>query len=277
MVSIGSPLPLGRFKFSVVREIGRGGFGIVDEIKVLESNASGTRSGTHLARKRLNDNFATHPEARERFDREIEQVRAMKHIDGVVNFRGQNVPGGTRFYVMPLYPNNLRSYLASCGIQPLQNTARFCAAIADTLVHAHALGFIHRDLKPENILLNDNNTHVVADWGLGYFMHQQSKVLIPLTRGGMGSEYYCSLEQWATGKCDQTGDVYSLGMMAAELVLGEQATLVYQGAGITVDLLPGNDRSSKLFNAAVRRMTNMVPHLRPQSMSDVASELRALA
>ena len=273
---ISAPLPPGRFNFKIIGDIGRGGFGVVDEIEVVASN-SNLVVGSRHARKRLNESFNTHPEARERFEREIAQVRAMADIPGVVAFRGENLPGGERFYVMPRYPQSLRQFIAANGARPWREVARFSAAVADTMGAAHARGCIHRDLKPENLLLTTSNGHVVADWGLGYFMHQHSKVLMPLTRGGMGSEYYCSMEQWASGKCDAAGDIYSLGMLTAELVLGAQAAILHQGAGLAADIATEASYGAQDFNRLLRVMTSVLPQKRPQTMGDVADSLRAAA
>jgi hypothetical protein len=114
---------------------------------------------------------------------------------------------------------------------------------------------------------------VIADWGLGYFVHRESKVLKHLTRGGMGTEYYCSLEQWTTGKCSVTGDVYSLGMVLGELATGRQESITV-GTGIQRDLLLLSSAGRVHFNAILRKMTSPFPSARIQYMNVVADRLR---
>lgn len=268
-----SALAAGRFHFKVIGHLGRGGFGQVDEVVITESN-SARPVGAHYARKRLNEAFNSHPEARERFEREIVQLRGMRDLSGIVTYRGENVPGEDTFYIMDVYPRSLRQFLASNPDgRPWREVARFCASIARTMAKAHHRGFIHRDLKPENILLTSASRPIIVDWGLGRFMHQASKVLVPLTRGGMGTEYYCSMEQWATGQCDQRGDIYSLGMLIGELANGSQVPIAYQGAGIRVGVTNESSLGAVRLGRFVRQMTEVLAHERPATMHDVAAGL----
>lgn len=260
-----------QFLISPVRTCGTGGLGTVDEVVVIETNNSHP-VGTHLARKRLNAKWKDYPNARERFEREIRTISAMRH-PAIISFEGQNLPGDERFYVMPVYPGSMRDLLnANPTGFAWRDVARFGSTLADALAYAHGYGYIHRDLKPENILLDANNTPVISDWGLGYFVHQYSKVL-DLTHGGMGTEYYCSLEQWTTGKCQETGDVYSLGIVLAEMVRGVSRARIIPGLGLQEDIVPEVGSASRTFNAYLRKMTTAVAISRPQQMRDVKTQL----
>lgn len=275
MVAAMTLLP-GQFMIRPIRVIGEGGLGIVDEVEVVDSNQSHP-VGTRLARKRLGAKWANDPGAQNRFKREIEMLRTMGHPN-IVSLEGVNLPGSERYYVMPCFQRgSLRSWLLAGGrfVSALQ-VCRFVALIADALAYAHSKNFIHRDLKPENILLSDQGQPVVADWGLGQFVHLHSKVL-DLTKGGpMGTHYYCSLEQWSHGRCDQTGDVYSLGVVLAELAAGRALPIAPVGSGIREDVVTGGGRFAQHFNATVRRMTALVPAARFQSIAEVAATLRAI-
>jgi serine/threonine protein kinase len=269
-----SRLPVGQFKFKWGRALGAGGLGKVDEIIVTESNC-GFPVGTRLACKRLNEKWRAQPEARERFEREIKVLSQMNH-PSIVTLQAENLPGSNeRFYMMTLYPKSLRDLLATrpSGVAWTE-AAGFAALLADAMAYAHAAGFIHRDIKPENILLNASNAPIIADWGLGYFIHKESKVLQQLTRGGMGTEYYCALEQWNTGKCEESGDIYSLGVMLAELICGHQLPISFVGMGIDQDVVSNNTYGAQLLNTAIRTMTHFLPQSRIQSMAEVARQLR---
>lgn len=275
MVAAMTLLP-GQFMIRSIRPIGEGGLGIVDEVEVVDSNQSHP-VGTRLARKRLSARWSDDPGAQHRFEREIEILRTMDHPN-IVSLEGVNLPGFERYYVMPYFKRgSLRSWLAAGGrFEDVQQVCRFVATVADALAHAHAMNFFHRDLKPENILLSDRGHPVVADWGLGQFVHLHSKVL-DLTKGGpMGTHYYCSLEQWSHGRCDQTGDVYSLGVVLAELAAGRALPIAPVGSGIRHDVITGEGRLAQHFNATVRRMTAPVPASRFQSIAEVAAALRAI-
>jgi len=270
-------VPPGQARFNWGRHLGSGGLGRVDEGIVTQSTMPSLPVGARFAVKRLNPQWANHPEARTRFEREINALRTMAHPN-IVTLKGESLPeSNERYYGMPLFPRSLRSFLTSRGAAfPWANVAESGAELADALAHAHSRGFIHRDIKPENILLTKDNVPVIADWGLGYFIHKESKVLQQLTQAGMGTEYYCSLEQWDTGKCTATGDVYSLGVMLAELASGHQVPLAmgYAGSGIGVDVVVANSKGAKLFNDIIKKMTEFLASRRIQSMTEVAQQLR---
>ena len=271
-------LPPGQFRFEYVRQIGAGGLGRVDLIRVTASNAVGKPVGSEWAVKRLNARWAANPAMQQRFEREIAALQSMSHAN-VMTFEGENLPGVQRFYVMPIFAHSLRTLIASGTMRgDWRRIAGFGAVLADAMQYAHERGFFHRDFKPDNVLYNVNGPLIIADWGLGYFVHKQSQVLQHLTVGGMGTEYYCSAEQWATGKCDRRGDIYSLGMTLDEWVVGRQRQITV-GAGLPADAAPsgGLTPGARRFNALLIRMTQFASRARPAQMRDVAAELRACA
>lgn len=261
----------GEFSIRHVRPLGEGGLGLVDLVEVVDSYRSHP-IGTLLARKRLNDRWAQEPNTQQRFEREIEMLSNMRHAN-IVSLEGVSLPGGERSYFMPFYPATLRSQLNQKVRYPLAAVATLGHTVTQALSYAHGLGYTHRDIKPDNILLDAKGTPVISDWGLGQFIHKHSKVL-NLTRGGpMGTEYYCSLEQWASGKGGVAGDVYSLGMTLAELALGVPASIPAVGVGIQNDLVPSNTVAGSRFNVLIRRMTHMVAAHRHGTMQQVAADL----
>jgi len=179
--------------------------------------------------------------------------------------------------MMPIFSNTLRKYIASGALRGRwQHIALHGARLADAMQYAHDHGFMHRDFKPDNVLFNDGGPLIVADWGLGYFVHKQSVVLQHLTVGGMGTEYYCSAEQWATGKCDCRGDIYSLGMTLDEWATGRQRPITV-GDGLATAPFSGRTPGAIQFEALLRRMTEFASRARPSSMREVAAALRAVA
>jgi serine/threonine protein kinase len=269
------PLLPGQFTIQPLRTIGEGGLGIVDIVQVVASNQSHP-VGTQLARKRLNAQWASEPGAQQRFEREIQLLASMSH-PSIVSLQGVSLPGGERSYFMPYYPATLRSQLNNAVRYPLTAVASLGHTVAHALAHAHGLGYTHRDIKPDNILLDARGNPVISDWGLGQFIHKHSKVL-NLTRGGpMGTEYYCSLEQWASGKGGVPGDVYSLGMTLAEVALGSPARIAAVGMGIQNDIFPSNTVAGQRFNILAKKMTSIVPTQRHSTMLEVAADLLTIA
>lgn len=276
MLTTYSTLLPGRFFVRHVKPIGSGGLATVDQVLVTQSNSK-HRVGSHLARKRLGAQWQNDAGAQGRFEREIEMLDAMNHPN-IVSLEGVSL-SGENWYVMPLFRSgSLRGFIQTGGsLGSIQNLTLFVAKIADALNYAHAMNFIHRDLKPENILISDAGEPVVADWGLGQFIHQHSLV-VDFTQGGpMGTGYYCSLEQWSTGRCDVTGDVYSLGVVLAELAAGRAIPITPIGSGIRQDVVSGNTVAAMHLNALIKKMTAFAPATRPQTMIEVSAALRRIA
>ena len=253
-----------------VRPLGQGGLATVDEVEVTSDGGPYVR-GTRLARKQLGAHWSRDPGAQQRFEKEIEILSTMNH-SGIVTVAGVSVPGIPRFYLMPLYPRSLRGLIQQHG-QPigLPWTADFGLKLCRTLQYAHGLGFVHRDLKPENILMDNQNQPVIADWGLGQFIHRQSKVLD--LKGSQELPYYCPAEQWSTGHCGVPGDVYSLGLILAELVIGYRLPIQPAFSGIHQDVLLGITPQSSYFNQTIRKMTKAAASTRHQSMLEVEVDL----
>lgn len=265
--------PPGEFRFRPVREIGRGGFGIVDEVLIV-SSACELPIGSRWARKRLHAKWATDPTAQARFEREIEALRSMDHPN-IVSCDGHNLPGEERFYMMPLFSNSLRLLIAARNkVGDWRFAASLGVTVAEALAYAHDRNFIHRDIKPENLLFNPQGPLTITDWGLGGFVHQHSRVLTHLTRGGMGTEYYCSVEQWTNRPCDDRTDVYALGMTLDELVTGAQRPLPAVGVGLSRFSPRSSAPGAQALHAVLVTMTALTPSGRLANMRTVAAELR---
>ena len=266
-------LPHGEFRFKVVAPIGSGGLGVVDEIEVTESNCVHS-VGTRLARKRLGKQWQPYPAARERFEREITALESMRHPN-IITVQGHNLPSEERFYCMPKCEKSYRKVLSDHGRGfEWTSVAKFGTLIAGALFHAHALGFIHRDLKPENLLVDKSDHMYIADWGVGYFIHQRSVVLKLTQAGGLGTAHYCPLEQWGGHKADPRMDIYALGMTLAELAQGKQIAGMKIGRGIQADTVNPTTIGAKIFNATLQGMTAMDINARISTMEDVIASLR---
>lgn len=126
---------------------------------------------------------------------------------------------------MPLLQGgSLRDRLLRDGRLAPEEAVRLARQVASALEAAHALGLVHRDVKPENILLDANGDALLTDFGIARELAvlKQSGVTRTLARTGipMGTPEYMAPEQLLGEPTDQRVDVYALGAVLYELLVG---------------------------------------------------------
>src|SRR4029077_2996274 len=156
----------------------------------------------------------------ERFLAEIKLTANLQHPH-ILPLFDSGAADGFLFYVMPFVDGeSLRDRLHREKQLPIPDAVRITTEVAGALDYAHRHGIIHRDIKPENILLHDGRA-LVADFGIAL---AASSAGGRMTETGMslGTPHYMSPEQ-AMGDRELTprSDVYALGAMSYEMLLGE--------------------------------------------------------
>lgn len=178
-------------RYRIVREIGRGGMGVVYE-------AEDGDLQRHIAVKVLATDLASQ-EAAERMRREARLIAALDH-PGIVPLHDiGELPDGRIFYTMKLVrgrtlaaDDNLRVFL------------RVCEAVA----FAHAQGVVHCDLKPSNVMIGEFGEVLVMDWGVARAAGDVARA---------GTHGFMPPEQERGEPVDATADVYALGAMLREM------------------------------------------------------------
>jgi serine/threonine-protein kinase len=158
---------------------------------------------------------------RDRFLREIQLAAKLSHPH-ILPLYDSGDAGGPLFYVMPnVDGHSLRDRLKVERLLPVEEAVRIATEVAGALDHAHRHGIIHRDVKPENIMLQDGHA-LVADFGIGKALGDAASDT--LTQGGMtvGTPAYMSPEQAVGDAVDARSDIYSLGCVLYEMIVGEQ-------------------------------------------------------
>jgi serine/threonine-protein kinase len=207
-------------KYRVERIIGQGGMGVVVEARHIALD-------DRVALKFLLAEYATHPEASQRFLREAQAARKIKseHIARVTDVG--TLENGAPYMVMEfLEGKDLSKYLETQGVLTIEDAIDYVIQGCDALAEAHSLGIIHRDIKPANLFLSTRPNGMplvkVLDFGISKVMGGTVDSLTKTT-ASMGSALYMSPEQMqATRNVDQRTDVYALGISLYELLAGRQ-------------------------------------------------------
>ena len=157
----------------------------------------------------------------ERFQREIETAARLQHPH-ILTVHDSGETAGQLWFTMPFVEGeSLRQRLRREIQLPVEDALRITTDVARALQHAHEHGVIHRDIKPENLLLTKDGSTLVADFGIARAVSGGGE---QLTQTGMsvGTPTYMSPEQAAgDGKLDARTDVYSLGTVLYEMLVGE--------------------------------------------------------
>ncbi|MEJ5370339.1 MAG: serine/threonine-protein kinase, partial [Bryobacteraceae bacterium] len=104
----------------------------------------------------------------------------------------------------------------------LAQVTRFLTQIASALHYAHQRGIVHRDLKPNNVLLDALDNVYLTDFGIAKMLAGTTTTAQSLTATGsvMGTPAYMAPEQWRSEPVDARTDIYALGIMLYEMLLG---------------------------------------------------------
>jgi len=235
-----SKIPVGTIlvgKYRVAREIGRGGMAAVYEAEQLSL-------GKKVAVKILASELAASTIVIERFFREARAAASVKSPYIVDVYDSGRLDDGRPFIAMELLEGeSLYDRMARVRIIDVDTTIRVMVHTARGLVKAHAAGIVHRDLKPENIFLtkgeDGDDVIKILDFGLAKFyapVNPEEKAAKRLTREGavFGTPAYMSPEQVkGQGNVDHRADLWALGCMAYECLIGRPVWNMDQGVAMT--------------------------------------------
>lgn len=173
-----------------------------------------------VAIKILAPDLTHDPEFIARFEREAQIIAGLQHpnILTVYDFGRAN---GLMYLVMRLMEGgNLARELKRGAMGP-ERALRLTRQIAAALDHAHRRGIVHRDLKPTNVLLDDQDNAHLTDFGIAKMITGTPAAGLTMTGTVMGTPTYMAPEQWRSEPVDGRTDVYALGIILYQMLVGQ--------------------------------------------------------
>jgi serine/threonine protein kinase len=293
-------LPLGGFR--IIRELGRGGMGVVYEaedknlkrrvaFKVLGANIAGSRG--QLQRFRHEAEAAArlhHPHIVPVFGTGEEhgvQFFVMQYIDGlplcevIENMRRAGGPSAGGTAVIDETMTESTSKTRQSQSRNWRKIAQICIDLAGALAYAHGQGVLHRDIKPANVLVDRDDCVWIGDFGLA---KQDSQPGMTKTGDLLGTLSYMAPEQFQ-GKSDARSDIYSLGLTLYELLTlrpafseSQHGPLIRQKTTATVASPRSIDPAIPCdLETIVMKACALEPVHRYQSAAEFADDLRRFA
>lgn len=211
-------------KYRIEQLLGRGGMGAV-------YRARDVRLDRMVAVKVVRADLLNDPDAQRRFRREAQIIGRLQHPSIVSIFDYGTFADGGAFIVMELVRGeDLRHVLQREGRLDPARAVRILTAVCGAVEAAHREGVLHRDLKPENILLPGREVEAkVLDFGVAKVVGDDRRDDVTAARGSLvtaagtivGTPAYMAPEQLHGEPTDARTDVFSLGVVAFEMMTGE--------------------------------------------------------
>jgi len=198
-------------RYEIIGNVGSGGMANVYLAKDLILNRE-------VAVKVLRFDFQDDQDAIRRFRREALAATELVHpnIVGVYDVGEEN---GMQYIVMEyVRGTDLKHYIHENPSIPLEKVVDIMGQILSAISLAHQHRIIHRDLKPQNILMDENGVAKITDFGIAIALSETS---ITQTNTLLGSVHYLSPEQARGGMATRQSDIYALGIILYEMLIGE--------------------------------------------------------
>ena len=259
-------------RYEVIRKIGDGGMAFVYEAKDRLLNRI-------VAVKVLRPEFVDDEEFLAKFKREAEAVANISHPN-IVNVYDVGCDGKVNYIVMEYVDGqNLKEIIKNEGTLDEYTALDITKQIAKALGAAHKKGVIHRDIKPHNILISSEGRNVkVADFGIAKAATNSTMTNIGSI---IGSVHYFSPEQAKGKSVKNNADLYSLGIVLYEMLLGKvpfkgDSPISIALQHINEDIEFSSEEKTKIpqsIRTLIKKLTEKDPDDRYQSSEEVIEDI----
>ena len=263
--------------FKMVRVLGKGGMGTV----YLAEDSTLKRS---VAIKVMSKNLAQDNRGRDRFLREARAMATVEHPH-VVQFHSFGEFSGQPYIVMEYVEGEtLAERIKREGSLPIHESLRILHETIQALDAAWKKQIVHRDIKPSNILLDPKGRVRVVDFGLAKPLKIEGDSTLTNTGDIVGSPHYISPEKVQGHQTDFRSDIYSLGIVLYEMLVGERpfedtTPLAIVIKHLNAPLPSPRERRPELSESVVRLlewMTRKEPDKRPSSYAQLLEQIDSL-
>lgn len=262
---------LGNGHYTVVKELGVGGMGVVYQCRdeFLQRD---------VAIKILRPELMADPKNLDVFKEEARLVAHLEHPNVVTIFDiGEETKEKTRYHYLAmeyLPGGNLANYVQQSSL-PLEQALNWMKQLANGLYYAHKKDVVHQDIKADNIFITTEGDVKIGDFGLARLM--ANKIYVNPTIKGMGTPAYMSPELCRGEQQDLRSDIYSMGVLFFEILTGQ---LPYRANGMvemamkhTSHPIPSprqhNTQIPPAVEKMIMKMMEKMPEDRYQSLFDV--------
>ena len=197
--------------YKIIKFLGKGGMGVV-------WHAIHETSQRRVALKQMHAHVFASENARARFRREVQVAAQLEHPN-IARVYDCDIEQAPYYFTMELIQGQRMDHYIKAHALDHQGIMALIHTIGLAMAYAHQHGVIHRDLKPSNILVTEAGEPYIVDFGVAKRLEDdQPSLTISETTKGPGTLVYMSPEQVTGQSIDTRTDIYSLGVMAYQML-----------------------------------------------------------
>ena len=259
-------------RYKVIDKLGGGGMSIV-------YLAEDTILNRKVAIKAISIPPREKEETLKRFEREVHNSSQLSH-ENIVSMIDVDEEDECFYLVMEYIEGpTLAEYIHSHGSLSVETAIKFTEQILSGIKHAHDMRIVHRDIKPQNVLIDKNKTLKIFDFGIAKALSETS---LTQTNHVLGTVQYLSPEQAKGESTDEGTDIYSIGIVLYEMLVGEPPFYGETAVSIAIkhiqDSIPNitTDKREEVPHAlsnVVLRATEKDKHNRYHTVQEMCDDL----